>query len=333
MKVLVTGGNGFIGSRVVATLTSRGHVVRCLLRKSSRTDRIKGLQWEQSIGDVRDLSSLMKALQGCDAVIHAASLSSWADLNSPDLDSVVLGGTSNVLEAIRCQSVFPLLVYVGSGAALGGSLAPDQILDESAPFHLDPTLFRYAALKRQASELCVQAWSSDGVPAIIVHPAETYGPGDDGNVTASTLIDFAKGPFTFVCNGGTSIAHVDDVAEGIVLALEKGTPGMSYFLGGENLSIFDMAKTAHRVLGRHRPILTIPNPVFRSLLRIMKHLPGNWASENHTKYRYANHFWYYSNKRACDWLGAGFRSAEDTFRDTYAWLGIRQNKKFLKPNN
>lgn len=108
---------------------------------------------------------------------------------------------------------------------------------------------------------------------------------------------------------------------------------MSYFLGGENLSIFDMAKTAHRVLGRHRPILTIPNPVFRSLLRIMKHLPGNWASENHTKYRYANHFWYYSNKRACDWLGAGFRSAEDTFRDTYAWLGIRQSKKFLKPNN
>lgn len=320
MKVLITGGNGFIGSRVVASLVSRGYPVRCLLRQNSHTHRIDGLKWERATGDVRDLPSILNAIRGCDAVIHAASLSSWADLDSPELDSVVLGGTLNILEAIRSQAAPPRLIYVGSAACLGGSSTPDRILDESARFELNPTLFRYAALKRQASDNCLLAWKTAGIPAIVVHPAETYGPGDDSHVTASTLIDFAKGPLTFVCPGGTSVVHVDDVAEAIVLALEKGTPGQSYFLGGQNLSIREMAKTAHRVLGRARPVLCIPTPFFRRLIAIMGILPGQWAKQNRTKYRYANHFWFYSNTRACNELGATFRSAEATFRDTYNWL-------------
>ena len=328
MKVLITGGNGFIGSRVVAALVSRGYPVRCLLRPNSRTHRIDGLQWERATGDVRDLPSILNAIRGCDAVIHAASLSSWADLDSPELDSVVLGGTLNILEAIRNQATPPRLIYVGSAACLGGSSTPDRIPDEDAPFELNPTLFRYAALKRQASDSCLLAWKTAGIPAIVVHPAETYGPGDDSHVTASTLIDFAKGAFTFVCPGGTSVVHVDDVAEAIVLALKKGTPGQSYFLGGDNLSIREMAKTAHRVLGRDRPVLCIPTPFFRSVIAIMGILPGQWAKQNRTKYRYANHFWFYSNTRARNELGATFRSAEATFRDTYDWLATRGEDPF-----
>src|SRR4051812_41893952 len=99
--ILVTGGSGFIGSSVVKTLLAQGSRVRCLLRESSKTDRLAGLTYERAPGDVRDLASLKKAVAGCHGVIHAAGLSSWDLIDSPLMKEITEGGTRNLLEAAR----------------------------------------------------------------------------------------------------------------------------------------------------------------------------------------------------------------------------------------
>src|SRR6476660_5612313 len=99
MKVLVTGGNGFIGSVVVRTLAAEGHAVGCLLRPTSSVERLAGVSYERATGDVRDAASVAAAFDGCDAVIHLASLSAWDQIDSPLMAAVVEGGTKNVLAA------------------------------------------------------------------------------------------------------------------------------------------------------------------------------------------------------------------------------------------
>ena len=98
-RVFVTGGNGFIGSRVVRLLVAKGRGVTCLLRPSSKTDRLEGLDYVRAIGDVRDADSVRRGMEGCGEVVHLASLSSWNDIASPIMPSVVEGGTANVLSA------------------------------------------------------------------------------------------------------------------------------------------------------------------------------------------------------------------------------------------
>jgi dihydroflavonol-4-reductase len=103
MQVFVTGGNGFIGSAVVRMLVGRGHRVRCLLRQTSRTERIDGLPVERVIGDLRDPGSVRAGTQGCDGVVHLASISGWDLINSPLVDEIVVRGAQNVLEAAKAE--------------------------------------------------------------------------------------------------------------------------------------------------------------------------------------------------------------------------------------
>src|SRR5688572_23841015 len=99
MTVLLTGGNGFIGSVVARQLVDEGRRVRCLLRETSRTERIDDLDAERVTGDVRDPESLRRAIIDCDAVVHLAGPSSWSDIASPLMPAVVVSGTRNVLDA------------------------------------------------------------------------------------------------------------------------------------------------------------------------------------------------------------------------------------------
>src|SRR3712207_3953630 len=101
MRILVTGGNGFIGSVVVRELIRAKYDVRCLIRETSKTDRIEGMKYERATGDIRDAASIAKAIEGCEGVIHLAGLSAWRDIQSPLMPEVVVGGTRNVLAAAK----------------------------------------------------------------------------------------------------------------------------------------------------------------------------------------------------------------------------------------
>lgn len=316
MKVFVTGGNGFIGSAVVRILVEEGHDVRCLLRPTSDLRRIDGLRFERIPGDVRDAVSVQLGAEGCDGIIHLASLSNWADIRSPAMKEVVIDGSRNVLMAARAAGDIRT-VFVSSSTAIGGTTEP-EIQCEDSPCTLDLDRFVYVRAKRQVEEMCLDCVET-GLPVVIVNPCEVYGPNDDTLVTAGNLIDFVRSNPVVVCTGGTSVVYVDDVAMGIVRALQKGRPGQRYILGGDNLTIHGLAELTLSIVGIKKRIVTVPNGLLRTVARVggSLRIPLPFNPE---VIPYATLFWYMCNSKAMEELGVSFRSARDTLEPTLAWL-------------
>jgi dihydroflavonol-4-reductase len=315
-RVLVTGGHGFIGSVVVRTLIKEGATVRCLVRASSKLDRLDGLAFERAEGDVRDPASLRQALEGCDGAIHLAGLSSWDLIDSPAMKEVTEGGTRNLLEAAQAAGV-KKVVFCSSATAVNASDEP-RVFDEAAPFELQGKGLSYAEHKHAAETIC-REFAAKGLPVVIVNPTEVYGPNDTALITAGNLVDFAKSSPVLVCSGGTSVAFVDDVALGTVRALERGRSGERYILGGENLTVRQLAETTLEILGQKKRIMVLPNTVIRGVAKgaLALRVPVPF---NPRVIPYATRYWFVDNAKATRELGVTFRPARDALAPTLSWL-------------
>jgi dihydroflavonol-4-reductase len=317
MRVFVTGGNGFIGSVVVRQLAASGHEPICLLRPTSNLDRLAGIDYVRADGDVRDPESIRAGLAGCDAVIHLASLSSWDLIDSPEMKDVVLGGTQNVLGAAAALGN-PRVVFVSSVTAVGATRGPEP-LDESAAYNLERERgLTYSHYKYQAEQMCRDAVRA-GQNVVVVNPAEVYGPNDVAFVTAGNLVDFAKSNPVLVCRGGTSVAYVDDVALGIVRAMERGKSGERYILGGPNVTLRELAQETLSILDRQAKIWVLPNRLIRFVTRVATGLRIK-LPYNPRVIPYATRYWFVDASKAERELGVSFRSARDTLAPTLAWL-------------
>lgn len=316
MKFFVTGASGFIGAVVVRQLVQAGHEVRCLMRKTSDASRIADLKFDRFTGDVRDLASLEAGIAGMDGVLHLASLSSWDDIHSPQMKDVVLTGTENILKA-AAKNGNVKTVFVSSILAVGATEQP-QVLDETAPLELDLTEMTYSKFKLEAENLCTDA-AAKGQPVVIVNPAEVYGPNDTGMITAKNLIDFAQSWPVVVCKGGTAVVHVDDVAAGIIAAFFKGRSGERYILGGDNLSIKELAAMTTDIIGKKKPMLVFPNGFIKGLTKVATavKLPLPY---NPNVIPYATKYWFMDNSKAKRELGVSFRPARQVLEPTLQWL-------------
>lgn len=318
MRVFVTGGTGFIGSAVVRALVSSGHTVVCLVRERSRTDRIDNLALERVHGDVREIESLRQPIGSCDATIHLAAPGGWGKDRPSLLAAVIEGGTRNVLDAASTVRAHRIVV-VSSTAAVDAS-DDGRISNEDSPFSVREPSLHYAHAKHRAEQLA-RAAAARGQPVVIVNPAEVYGPGDTELVTAGNLVDFATSMPVLVCDGGTSVVHVDDVVSGILAALQRGRVGERYILAGENLTIRQLAELVLELLGRRAPIVAVPN----GLARIVARAAG-WSGLpvpfNPHVVPYATRYWFVDNGKARRELGVSFRSARETVLLTLNWLRL-----------
>ena len=314
--VFVTGGNGFIGSVVVGKLAGAGWTVRCLLRPTSDTTRIAAWPWQRVEGDVRDPASLQRGIDGCAAVVHLASLSSWADIHSPLMDEVVVAGTRNLLDAAE-ERGRPRVVFVSSTLAVNGAEQP-HVFDEAADYTLTDPHLTYSLCKRAAEKLCREA-AARSLPVVIVSPSEVYGPNDTGLVTSGNLLDFARSNPVLVCRGGTGVVHVEDVAEGIVRALEAGRAGERYILSGDNLTVAELAGLTLELLGLRKRIVRLPNGLLRALARWGPALRFPLPFDPNV-IPYATRYWFVSSARARKELGLTFRSARETLHSVLEWL-------------
>ncbi len=253
MKALVTGASGFIGGAVARTLLARGFDVRVLLRPGTRPNVPDPTSVELAIGDLRDPDSVRRAATGCDAIFHVAALYSFA-ADPAMLHAINVGGTGNVIEAARQTGA--RLVYTSSISTIGG------MRGESPPDELQDAIGRapgpYKDSKAQAERLVREA-TAQGLDAVVVNPTFPIGWGDVKPTPTGALIrDFLHGRIPAYVETGMNVVDVDDVADGHVLALERGVPGERYILGHANLMMRELLELLAQVSGRRPPRVRLP---------------------------------------------------------------------------
>ena len=240
MRVLVTGGTGYLGRAIVRTLDARGHAPVIFARSAEAS----GLPGTAISGDVRDESALERSARGCDAVCHTAALVSVWRRRPRDFDDVNVGGLENVLR-VAARLRIPRIVYTSSFLALppDGGETPRRWND-------------YQRTKVIADGVAARAVER-GAPLVRVYPGVIYGPGrlTEGNLIGRSIADHLAGrlPGLVGANRRWSYAYVDDVAQGHVAALEEGRIGARYFMGGENAPQIRLFEILHDLTGCRMP--------------------------------------------------------------------------------
>jgi dihydroflavonol-4-reductase len=254
---LVTGATGFVGSAVARTLLARGHRLRLLVRPGSNRANLAGVEAELAEGDLTDPASLARAADGCRFLFHvAADYRLWV----PDPAAMMranVDGTRALLLAAQSRGV-EKIVYCSSVAALGltGTTAP---ADETTPVEPGRIVSVYKQSKYQAEQAVLALVRDHAVPAVIVNPSTPVGPRDiKPTPTGKMIRDAAFGRMPAYVDSGLNIVHVDDVAEGHALALERGVIGEKYILGGQDFSLGDVFAMAARAGGHTPPRLQLP---------------------------------------------------------------------------
>jgi dihydroflavonol-4-reductase len=255
VKVLVTGGAGFVGSQIVSALLRRGDAVRVLHRATSNLIMLEGLPVEHVLGDVLEPEAVARAVTGCDLVFHVAAVASYWRTQRKQVYKVNVEGTRIVVEACLAAGV-PRVVHTSSVAAIGIP-RNGRPADESAPFDALSATFAYADSKHRAEAVVLQAVAR-GLPAVIVNPGAVYGAGDHNLISGSMVLEFARRSLPFVPDGGLCVVDADAVVQGHLTAAERGCIGERYILGGENLTFLEIAAEICAVVGRPAPRTTVP---------------------------------------------------------------------------
>jgi len=258
MFVLVTGGTGFVGSNAIAALVAAGHRVRVLARSQQRVAAalaplgVDGV--ESSIGDVTDPGAVERALEGCDAVLHAASVFSMDARRADEMRAVNVRGTDLVLGVAERLELDPI-VYVSSELALLPP-AEGEVLTATSP--VGQSDWPYSRSKAD-SELVARRYQARGAPVVSVMPAAVWGPHDPHLGEGATLAaNVLKKRYPIVMRGGMHIADVRDVAAVLAAAIEPGRGPRSYMVAGQYISLPDLIDALADLSGRRIRYVTFP---------------------------------------------------------------------------
>ncbi len=325
MNCFVTGANGFIGMRLVESLSADGHTVRCLVRSQEKFRSLSHLPDVTAVlGDIEDSAVLNDGLAGCDTVFHLAAFAKpWSkDKSLPHRINVT--GTENMLKASLAAGV-KRFVFTSSAAVIGPSPGVEPI-DEDFPRTV-PWFNEYEETKAEAEEL-VRSYNRDGLETIIVNPPRVYGPGpiNESNSVTRMIKLYALGKWHIVPGDGTCIGSyvlVNDVVSGHILAARRGRPGQRYALGGENLTFEQFFEILAEVTGKRPWLIHLPVRFMITAAKIMEWqasvtgiaplLTASWVK------KYLNH-WSLSSNKAVKELGYGFTPFREGVKVTLEWL-------------
>jgi len=323
MRVLVTGGTGYVGSHSIAALVAAGHRVRVLARSPERIPAALAPlgvdDVETAIGDVTDPAAVERALEGCDAVLHAASVFSMDARRAEEMRAVNVRGTEIVLGSAHRLGLDPI-VFVSSELALlppaaGGVLTGDSPVGQ--------TRWAYSRSKAD-SELVARRYQAQGAPVVSVMPAAVWGPQDPHFGEGATLAtNVLKKRYPIVMRGGMHIADVRDLAAVLAAVMEPSRGPRSYLVAGHYISLSDLIRTLAELSGRRIRFLILPRWFLAAFgraadvvqRRLQTRLP--WQGEG---------IWVMNCAARCDdsrtrsELGLEPRPLRETFVDTVRWL-------------
>lgn len=321
MKALVTGATGFVGAAVARALLDAHWQVRVLARKGSDRRNLNGLQVEVCEGDLTDPISLENAAAGCEGLFHVA-----ADyrLGAPDPAQLYrsnVDGTRNMLEAARRQGV-RRIVYTSSVATIGIP-ADGTSGDELTPNSLENMIGHYKRSKYLAEEAVREA-AREGISVVIVSPSTPVGPGDvKPTPTGRLVLDAAAGRMPAYVDTGLNIVHVDDVAQGHLLAYERGKAGERYILGGEDMTLQQILGVIAQLVGRTPPRVRLPYGVILPLAYLAEgvaKVSGRSGRITLEGVRMSRKRMFFSSAKAARELGYVWRPPVQAFEDAIRWF-------------
>ena len=268
MRVFVTGGTGFIGGHVVRRLCERGDEVRVLVRNPDKAAPLAKLGCEIVAGSLGDAAAIRAGMQGCDAAVHGAAI---YEVGIPEsqhqsmYDANVVG-TETVLRAALDAKV-PRVVYISTVAAFGNTHG--EVVDETYEHPGTSYTSYYEQTKVEAHRLARRLIEEAGLPAVIVQPGGVYGP-DDHSAIGTQINQFLAGrlPLLPFPETGFNMVHVEDVADGVLLAIDKGKVGESYILGGEITTMRGLMDTLGQVADRKPPKRAMPTGLLKAMAPI-----------------------------------------------------------------
>jgi dihydroflavonol-4-reductase len=322
MTTLVTGATGFVGSAVARSLAARGHALRLLARPSSDRRNLAGIEAEVVEGDLTDPASLARAAAGCRFVFHvAADYRFWV----PDPEEMLRTNVAGSLAMLRAamDAGVERIVYCSSVAALG-QIGDGTPADETTPVNEADFVGIYKRSKYLAERAVLDLAKREGAPVVVVNPAAPVGPRDiKPTPTGKMILDAAAGRVPAYIDTGLNIVHVDDVAEGHVLALERGRIGEHYVLGGENMTLREILILVADVAGGRGPLLRLPEAVVWPAAIVMEGLArvtGIQPMMTRAHLKMARKKMYYSSAKATAELGYHARPVRAAVEDAVAWF-------------
>jgi nucleoside-diphosphate-sugar epimerase len=324
MRILVTGGTGFVGGHTVAALVAAGHQARLLVRSRDRVARALGPLGidagtvQARVGDVTDAASVREAIAGCDALVHGASVYSLDPRRAGEMARVNALGTETVLRSGAEAGLDPIVHVSSYTALLPGD--PGRLLDGGSP--VGTARAPYSASKA-ASEAIARVLQDEGGPVHVSYPGMVWGPHDPHlSVSSRLALRLLAGRLPLLPPGTFPVSDVRDVAavHAALLAIPGG--GRRDIASGENVPIVEIMRTAVRLTGRRLPVAGVPAAAARAMGVLgqalgragIDVLPGREA------------VWLASQDGSADpsatvrGLGVAFRPADESIRDTIRWL-------------
>lgn len=318
---LVTGGTGFVGAHVVRALLARGRLVRCLVRPSSRRSNLEGLPVEIVVGDLLDQSALTPAMAGARHVYHCAADYRLFARDPREIYAANVQGTENVLKAASEAGV-QKIVYTSSVSAVG--LTDDGTpATERTPVVPGNLIGHYKKSKYQAERL-VQDWAGKGMPVVTVNPSTPVGELDiKPTPTGQMVVDFLNRRMPAYVDTGMNLVDVRNVAEGHLLAAEKGIAGERYILGYRNMTLKEIFDMLAGLTGIPSPRLRLPHwiPLTVSAAdTLLARLTGRSPRVPIEGVRMSRHRMFFDASRAVRELGLPQTPIEEALARAVAWF-------------
>ncbi|MES1173939.1 MAG: NAD-dependent epimerase/dehydratase family protein [Myxococcales bacterium] len=324
---LVTGATGFLGSHVVRTLLARGESVKAFVRPGSNLGALAGYprdRFKIAVGDIRIEHSVFAALSGCSRLYHVAANFKFWDPKPERVIQPTVEGMRATLRAAKARKLDKIVVT--SSAGVLGTTVSEELMDESHEFNLkDPEAY-FAA--KVAADAVVREFLALGLPIVSVLPATIAGPGDwKPTPNGQLLLEYLKTPSTShfpVSAGGINVVDVEDAALGHVLAMERGTVGERYLLGGENVTLSQLFETLCDLTGLAEP----STPKSRGLLQFVGRVlelnarlrGGDPRITSRLARDYADSFSFITSKKAETELGYTHRPVREALARSVRWF-------------
>ncbi len=321
MKAFVTGGTGFLGRNLISKLLVRNYQVTALVRREQDGASMQAIGVQPVLGDITQQDSMRAGMRGSDVVFHVAG---WYKIGASDkhmAEKINVDGTRNVLE-LAFELGIPRIIYTSTVAVFGDTHG--LLVDENYSMPEPRFLTEYDRTKWLADYTVAQPLVEKGAPIVTVMPGAIYGPGDP-SLVGDLMKRFYLGQLAIfpAPELKLTLAHVEDIAEGHILAAEKGKPGERYILAGPAMRLADLTKIWADVTGRPAPILNVPPQYLQPFgpligaLETWIPLPELFSSE---AIAILDASYLARSEKAREELGWQTRPLREGMRETFDWL-------------